>query len=306
MTTTLSTTTTLTEIVPKIIAKALLIFQASAGIRNTLRVKDTSGQPGISTDFPTYTPVTSSEVETPGEGTKTTHVVDLESVAHAASVEEHVLTARITDLAMENTHNFNDVVDDCSALFASAIMAKYEDDVVNLFGSFSQTAAGAGNALSLGYIWDSIRQIQAGNGDVRNLVGVLSPKQYYGTSAGAKGLVNLFVDAGNATTNTSRAGAAVGPVGDDLARMGFVGRALGIDWLVSNEIDEDVATLGDAAGAIYQRGAIAMNEKDLVRVETARGATGAEARYTALVAAGIWKEVEQYDAWGVYFLSDVA
>jgi hypothetical protein len=276
--TTLTTTTTLTEIVPKIIARATLIIQATAGILTTLRIKDTSGQPGVITDFPTYTPVPSTDVETPGEGTANTNVVDLESVTHLATVAEHVVTARITDLALENT--LEDAVADTSTLFASGIMAKLEDDIVNLFSGLDNTAAGAGTTLTLAHIWECIQEIKAGNGDVTNLVGVLSPNAAGSTQA--------------------RPLAVLGGVGDEMMRMGFVANALGIDWLVSNEINENVASGGDAAGGIYQRGAIGLNLKDLVRIETARGSTGAEARYTSLVATGIWGEVEIYGPWGSY------
>jgi hypothetical protein len=244
--------------------------------------------------------VPSSDVETPGEGTANTNVVDLESVTHLATVAEHVVTARITDLALENT--LEDAVADTSTLFASGIMAKLEDDIVNLFSGLDNTAAGAGTTLTLAHIWECIQEIKAGNGDVTNLVGVLSPKQYWGP----KGLVPLTYNAAAAGSTQARPLAVLGGVGDEMMRMGFVANALGIDWLVSNEINEDVASGGDAAGGIYQRGAIGLNLKDLVRIETARGSTGAEARYTSLVATGIWGEVEIYGPWGSYLLSDVA
>ena len=287
---TLTTTTTLTEIVPKIIARTLTILQSKAGILSTLRLKDMTGAPGRTCDFPVYTQVTSAEVEVPGEGTANTNVIDLETNAHLATLSEHKIVARITDAALDGA--LEPIIVDTSNIFASAVGAKLEDDVVNLFGSFSQTIAGAGTALSELYIFDAIRQIRAANGDPRNLVGVLSPKQYYGE----KGLRKIASDGA----------AARGDVGEDMKKMGFVDNIYGIDWLVSNEIEEDVSSGGDAAGGIYQRGAIGLAHKQLIKIELARGNTGGEAGYTSLICTGTWGEVEIENGWGVYALSDVS
>jgi len=290
MATTLTTTTTLTELVPEIVAETILILQNKAGILNTVNLKNTSGQPGLVADFPTYTEVPSSDVETPGEATATTNVIDLETNAHQATITEKVIVARVSDLA----HNYttDDVIAAGSQLFASALMAKLEDDIVNLFSGFSQTIAGAGVTLTEPDIWSAIQQIKAANGDTNNLVGVVSPKQYWGS----KGLRALIVDAN----------AASGDIGETMKSQGFVSNAFGIDWFVSNEIDENVASGGDAAGAIYQRGAIGLHTKDLFKIEVARGSTGAEARYSSLVCVGEWGVIKVNDGWGVYALSDVS
>jgi len=289
MATDYTTTTTLTELIPEIVAETVLILQANAGILNTVTIKNTSGQPGLVCDFPTFTQVTSSDVETPGEKTATTNVIDIETNEHQATITEKVIVARISDLTKYTTQ---DIVAAASQLFASALQAKLEDDIVNLFSGFSQTVAGAGTTLGEAHIWDSIRQIKQANGNVGNLVGVVSAKQYWGE----KGIRKLIVDAD----------ADSGNLGEELKRLGFLSNAFGIDWFVSNEINENVGSGGDAAGAIYQRGAIGLHTKDLFRLEVARGNTGAEARYSSLVCVGEWGVIEINDGWGVYALSDVS
>jgi hypothetical protein len=290
MATTYSTTTTLTELVPEIVAEALIILQAEAGIINTVRIKNTAGQPGLACDFPTYTEVPSSDVETPGENTANTNVVDLETNAHSASITEKVIVARISDLA--NKYTTDDLVESASMLFASALKAKLEDDIVNLFSGFSQTIAGAGTTLGEAHIWDAIRQIKQANGNTNNLVGVVSAKPYWGEKGIRKLIVTANADSGN--------------LGEELKRAGFVSNAFGIDWFVSNEINEDVASGGDAAGAIYQRGAIGLHVKNILDVNVYKGSTGGEARYSSLVAVGEWGVIEVNDGWGVYALSDVS
>lgn len=290
MATTYTTTTTLEEVVPEIVAETIIILQANAGILNTVQIKNTSGLPGLVADFPTYTEIPSSDVETPGENTANTNVVDLETNAHQATITEKVIVARVSDLALKYTTD--DLIAAASQLFASALQAKLEDDIVNLFSGFNHTIAGAGTSLTEAHIWDAIRQIKQANGNVGNLVGVVSAKQYWGE----KGLRKLIVDAD----------ADSGNLGEELKALGFLSKGFGIDWFVSNEINEDVASGGDAAGAIYQRGAIGLHTKDLFKVEVARGNTGAEARYNSLVCVGEWGVIEVNDGWGVYALSDVA
>lgn len=285
-----TTTTTLTELVPEIVAEALIILQAEAGIVNTVKIKNTAGQPGLVCDFPTYTEIPSSDVETPGEKIATTNVVDLETNAHEATITEKVITARISDLA--NKYTTDGIVGAASIMFASALKAKLEDDIVNLFSGFSQTVAGAGTSLTEAHIWDAIRQISQANGNTSDLVGVVSGKQYWGEKGLRKIIVTANADSGN--------------LGEDLKKAGFVSNAFGIDWFVSNEIDEDVASGGDAAGAIYQRGAIGLHVKNILDVQVYKGSTGGEARYSSLVAVGEWGVIEINNGWGVYALSDVS
>ena len=97
-----------------------------------------------------------------------------------------------------------------------------------------------------------------------------------------------------------------GNLGEELKKLGFVSNAFGIDWFVSNEIDEDVGSGGDAAGAIYQRGSIGLHSKELFKIEVARGSTGAEARYSSLVCVGLWGVIEITGTHGVYMLTDVS
>jgi hypothetical protein len=285
-----TTTTTLAEIVPEITAEAILILQQEAGILETLRIKNTSGQPGLVTEFPTFTEVESSDVETPGEKTATTNVVDLETNSHQATVIENVVTARISDLALKYT--LDDIIERASVAFASAIKAKLEDTVVGLFSGFSQTVAGAGITLDESHIFEAMTYLYSAKAPMNELFAVVSPKQFWG----AKGLRAIVTDAD----------ALSGNLGEQFKNKGFLSDAFGFKWLVSNEINEDVAAGGDAAGAFYAKGALGLHIKNLVLIETARGNAGAEARYTSFVCTGEFGVTEIVDNWGVYCLSDVA
>jgi hypothetical protein len=93
-----------------------------------------------------------------------------------------------------------------------------------------------------------------------------------------------------------------GKLGEDFKQKGFVSNAFGINIMVSNQINEDVASGGDAAGGIWTKNAIGLNWKGIT-IEAQRNAS---LRGYELVCTGRWKAVELEDYWGCYFLSDVS
>jgi hypothetical protein len=179
--------------------------------------------------------------------------------------------------------------DDLILFFTNAMRAKLEDDIVGLFSGFSQTVAGAGTSMTVDHWFDSLRQLKAASAPMNDIYAVISPKQFYG----AKGLRALVLDAD----------ADSGLLGEELKKKGFVSENFGIKTLVSNEIDENVASGGDAAGAIYAKGAIGLHSKGLINIEVERNAS---LRGYEVVGVGRWKQVELVDTWGVYMLSDVS
>ena len=117
---------------------------------------------------------------------------------------------------------------------------------------------------------------------------IISPKQYWG----AKGLRAQLVD----VSGGSR-------ISDEMLMKGFVENPFGINIKVSNEINEDVAAGGDAAGMIFDKRAIGLHTKGLFNLEVQRDAS---LRGFELIAVGRWKAVELVDTWGIYALSDVS
>lgn len=279
--------TNIAGLVPDIKAETLMILQDQAGILETVRVKDASAMPGSTIDFPVYGTVTSADVATKTEGTASTTNKQVTNAAVQALVQEKFIATFVSWLAAKSAGA--DLVRDVSTLFASAIMAKLEDDIVGLASGFSQTVAGAGTTLTLDHIFSAIAGLKSKNAPMNQLYGVISPKQYWG----AKGLRAIVLDAD----------ADSGLLGEALKAKGFVSDGFGIKWLVSNEIDEDVASGGDAAGTIYAKGAIGIGHKGLfdVALDNVIRNLGVD-----IVGYGYWKAVEIYDNWGYYMLTDVS
>lgn len=283
-----STTSTLAGLIDDISGKSIFVLNREAGILDVVDLVDTTGIPGKTYDFAKYSTPASSDVTAVAEATDHSTNYAVTNADVAATVAENVIMATITDLSILSTPR-NKVVNDTALLFSSAIRAKLEDDVVGLFGSFSQTVAGAGTTMTIQHWYDSLRQIVAGGGNPGNCAAVISPKQFYG----AKGLQPLVGASGMPAT----------PISDEIAAKGFIANPFGVKLLVSNEINEDVGSGGDAAGAIFDMRAIGLHTKSIFSVETERNAS---LRGFELVAVGRWKAVELVDAYGVYMLTDVA
>ena len=281
-----TSTTDITGLVEDIKAEVIFVLNRTIGITQCVTWRDTEGQPGNTLDFPKYGAAASSNVTTVAEHTDHTTNFPVTNTDIAAKVADKVIMADISDATIREQPP-GVIVADVSKIFADAILAKLEDDVVGLFGSFSQTVCGAGTSMTLQHWYDAIRQCRAGG--AKELCAVMSPKQYYG----AKGLQPLLF-ASNLPAS---------PLAAEFQTRGYVPNPFGIKTLVSNEIDEDVSSGGDAAGAVFGTGAIGLHSKGLFSVEIQRNASK---RSFELVGVGLWKAVEIRDVHGVYFLSDVA
>ena len=279
--------TNVAGLVPDIKAETLMILQDQAGILDTLRVRDASSVPGSTVDFPVYGTVASGDVTSKTEGTAVATNKQITNAAVQALVAEKFIATFLSWLAAKSANV--DLIRDISTLFGSAMMAKMEDDVVGLFSGFTQTQAGATVTLTLDHIFGAIAGLKAASAPMNELYGVISPKQYWG----AKGLRAIIVDAD----------ADSGGLGEEMKNKGFLSDGFSIKWMVSNEINENVAAGGDAAGAIYAKGALGLGHKGLFDLDIQK-----EVRNLGIdiVGYGYWCGIEIYNNWGYYVLSDVS
>ena len=283
--------TNLAGIIDDIAGESIYIFNSLAGILDCVKHVDTTGQQGIAFDFPIWGTVASSDINAGTEGTDYTTYKQMTVADTQAQVTEHQINAFVSDLSLLGASPRNLVVEGISKLFANGELAKLEDDVVGLFADFnsSNDLAGAATTMTIQHWLDGIQKLKAANANIMDLCAVISPKQMWG----AKGLLKLLVDAD----------ADAGLLGEEAKARGWVTRAFGVDVRVSNEINEDVGSGGDAAGVIMDKSAVGVHSKGFFNIETQRDAT---ARGFELVCVGRWKEVELHDTFGCYFLSDVA
>lgn len=278
-------------LIEDISAESIFIFNQHAGILKCVEHVDTSAQQGLTLDFPKWGTVDSSNVEALSEGTDNTTNVQITAADTAAAATEHGLIAWISDMSMRGTTPRNMVVESAGKLFADATLAKLEDDIVNLFADFNSgnDIAGAAATMTEAHWFQALELLKTDKANVNNLCAVLSPKQVWGAKGLRPLVVSLKLDSGG--------------LGEEMKNLGFTHNAFGIDVLVSNEIDQDVSSGGDAAGAIFDKRAIGLHTKDMFTIEIERNAS---LRGFELVMNSLWNEVELHDTFGCYFLSDVA
>jgi len=124
---------------------------------------------------------------------------------------------------------------------------------------------------------------------------VLSPKQIWG----GKGIQNLLVH-----TN-SGSQVADNPLSQEMLSSGMVGQLAGNAVYWSGEINENVASAGDAAGAMFSRGAlgIGFSSAGPVKVAQQRDESARLTEFIGIMVAGV---IEVKDTFGVYILTDVS
>lgn len=280
----------------KVIGDAVLAFNHS-NVMLPLVTSKQAVKGAITVQFPEYDKVASSSVGAGTDGADYTTVTSITTNAKTATVSEHVIRADVSDLARMG--NADDLTGNVGDILGNAVAAKLDDDLVELGKTFSQTECGAGTTLALSHIFGSMRQLRsAGAPFPYNLV--LSAKQVWGP----KGLISLTNDAAVTGTN-SKPLSLLGNKGEEAMATGMIGNIAGFDVYWSDQIDEDVASGGDAAGFAFSKGAVglAIGPEGLMRIETERNASF---RTTEYVAVGFWGQVEIKDSFGVYILSDVS
>ena len=284
-----TTTTSLNDIVDTLIASAIFTFKQAGVMPSLVQVQSLIGFPGKSADFPKWDAWASSDVQAGTEGTEFTTNKQASTSVVSGTVAEKLLRVVVSDLSVNSSTE--NVIAGVGAVMGNAMALKLDDDGVNLFGAFDNSVAGAGVTLALDHFQTAIQQLtSAGAPGPYNAV--LSPKQINGP----KGISGAF-------DNSAISGGSVSSIGEQFAINGFAGMVAGIIIHRSTEIDEDTATLGDAAGAIFSRQALGLVHKGFMNryIESSAGYRG-----TILVLQGLWIYKEIVGSYGSYLLSDVA
>lgn len=282
-----TTTTSLTELVDTFLTRGRFYFKKAGVMPNLVDRLSLIGFPGKAGNFNRWDAKASTDVQTGSEGTDYTTNLKIETSVAAGTVAEYLLMSVITDLARDSA--IENVYDGVIQTLSNAMALKLDDTLVNMFSGGDVSVAGAGVTLLLDHFNDAT-QLLENVGAPRPYAFVGHPKQIWG----AKGLSGIF-DA--STIN------AASSAGESFIQSGIIGNLGGFSINWSTEINDDTATLGDAAGAFLSRDGLGLIDKGVFNVEIERNASmrGAE-----VVIQGLWKEVEIKGDRIVYALSDVA
>lgn len=175
----LTTTSTIDDLVPTIIAEAMHTVRANAlfapgGVgERWLQVRSLEGAPAKTMDFPTYSEFTAYDVS---EGTDHTTSEALSTGKVSITATEKIAMTTITDLALESARE--DVGREAGRELGLAMAAKIDADVMALFVDLDTTVGSTGVDCSYQNLLDAVNALSSASAPTPYLC-VLHPQQWY-------------------------------------------------------------------------------------------------------------------------------
>ena len=279
-----STTTSLNDLLPSIVAEALFVAQERSIMRGLVRNFTLPMGSGKTVTVPVYPKQTAAGVN---EGTDLTNTEIATSGAVLTVGEVGIMTA-VTDMA--RNASASNVIADVGRLFGEAIASKMDKDLTALFAAFSAGAGDYTGQITPAVIFQQVAKLRGQGVDQAGIVCVLHPEIAYDlkaalTTGGATG----------AFTN-----GAWGNVANEAMQMGFVGMLAGVPVFETSNIDY-VTNAGDFPGAVFHRDALGLAMMQDIKIETQRDAS---LRADELVATAVYGVGELYDGYGRYLKYD--
>jgi N4-gp56 family major capsid protein len=230
-----TTTSTLDDIVPTIIAEAMHTIRANAlfapgGIgEKWLQVRSLEGAPGKTMDFPTFSQFTAYDVN---EGTDYDAPEALSTSKVSLTATEKIAMTTITDLALESARD--DVAREAGRELGLAVASKIDTDVMALFDNLNTTVGSTGVNCSYQNLLDAINALSAASAPSPYLC-VLHPQQWY----------DLLTEASSPLT----ASTGYGRMAEEVGYNYFVAQLYGTQVVVHPSCPL-VNTNADRAGAV--------------------------------------------------------
>jgi N4-gp56 family major capsid protein len=284
-----STTTTLNDLLPQIVAEALFQAQEQSIMRNLVRNYTIPAGSGKSIVVPTYAPVAAHTVN---EGTDlaTAYAADgsggnpqaISTGGVTIEVGEVGIMTNVTDLARVTSSS--NVIADVGKLFGAAIAKKMDQDLIAKFASFA-TANDIGSAtaaMSAADIFKAIALLRQAGVSGSDIACVVNPLVAYDMKSG---LTSTF--AGHA-----------GDLSNEAMRSGYVGTVAGVNIFESANVPH---TTGDSVGGVFHKDALALAMMQDISIETERNAS---LRADELVATAVYGVNTLFDTYGCQMTAD--
>jgi N4-gp56 family major capsid protein len=274
-----STTSTLNDLLPQIVAEAMFVAQERSIMRGLVKNYTLAPAQGKTVTVPIY-PVQTAAAVTEGNEIDNTAVSTSGATLTVSTVGIRTL---LTDLARVSAAS--NVVADMGRLFGEAIAKKIDTDLVTLFSSFTGNVGGASTALSAAVVAQSVAKLRAASVPSDALAVVVHPYVAYDLKAN---LTNTFANPN------------AGMLQNEAMMQGYVGTLFGVP-VYENANVPDTGTAGDYTGAIFHRDALGLAMIGDINIETQRRASyiGDDIVGTCHYAVGVL-----YNAYGQAIISD--
>lgn len=273
-----STTTTLNDLLPSIVAEAMFVASERSIMRGLVKNYSLSAGQGKTVTVPRY-PVQTAAALTEGDEISNTAV---STDGATLTVATNAIRTMVTDLSV--AASASNVVADLGRLFGESIARKMDVDLMALFDGFS-TALGDGTGnLAPADIFNAVTKLKIAGVPTDGVVCVLHPAIAYDLKAAL-----------TTTGNTAFAAGAFGDVANEAMRQGFVGQLAGIPIYESANM-ANTGTAGDFKGAVFHRDALGLAMIGDIQIETQRRASYLGTDVIAYCHYGVG---EVYDGYGV-------
>ena len=267
-----STTTTLNDLLPSIVAEALFVANERSIMRGLVRNYTLAQGQGKTVTVPTYPKLTAAAL-TEGDALTATAVSTGSAVL---TVSEVGLMTSISDMAM--IASASNVVSDIGRLFGEAIARKIDQDLAGNFANFSTVVGSNTTAATAAKLFEAIAKLRAQGYDTTgDCAIVLHPEVAY--------------DLKSSITSTFAAPASM--VGNSALESGYIGLLGGVPVYETSNI---TSTSGDSVGGLFHRDALGLALMQDIKIETQRQAA---LRGWDIVGSAIYGHGELQDLAGV-------
>lgn len=266
-----STTTTLSDLLPSIVAEALFQAEEQSIMRGLVRNYAMPMNSGKTLTVPKYAPVAAAAL-TEGTDLSNTQVSTTSAILTVAEVG--VMTT-VTDLALRTSAS--NVIADLGGQMGRGIAKKMDQDLVALFDGFSVTLGDGATAITAARLFEAVARLRAAQVPSTDLACVLHPEIAYDLKS----------------SMTSTFGAPAGDLANQALMTGFVGMIAGVPVYESANI---ASVAGDSKGAVFHRDALGLATMQDIQIEVQRDAS---LRADELVATAVYGVGELFDTYGV-------
>lgn len=248
-----STTTTLNDLLPSIVAEAMFVANERSIMRGLVKNYTLSPGQGKTVTVPIYPQVTANAI-TEGD------LITNEAVATSGAtltVQTNAIRTMVTDLSVAGSAS--NVVADLGRLFGEAIARKIDKDLTALFAGFSAGTGDYTGQITAEAIFTAAAKLRGAGVDPAGMVCVLHPE--------------IAFDLKKALTTSGTTAFTAGGVFSDAVNQamvqGYVGNLAGVPIFETSNIDY-VTNAGDFPGAVFHRDALGLAMIGDVNIETAR------------------------------------
>jgi len=251
-----STTTTLNDLLPAIVAEAMFVANERSIMRGLVKTYNLGAGQGKTVTVPIYGQQTAASLT---EGNEVSNTA-VSTTAETLTVSTVAIRTMLTDLV--RTSAASNVVADLGRLFGEAVARKLDMDLTALFATLAAGDGNYGAAITPEVIFQAVAKLKATGVSTDGMVCVLHPEIAYDlkaalTTGGASGAFTM---------------GAWSDIANEAMKEGFVARIAGINIFETSNIAH-VTNIGDFPGAVFHMSAIGLAMIGDIAIETQRRAS---------------------------------